>query len=204
MSKIMSVFEKLNIVEKVDGGSDKKVTENTDEKSGSNEIEQENEVAVESVPDKGIDLPKVDKIKVSAEKNMSVEEIYTKFGIKEGGINTIFMLDKFINALPEKLPFDIKKDSIMSILAASGADLNILISDGEKRLDILQKYSQEYSKSAGIAVEQYKSEIEKLNKLIKDYEEQIYLRESMLIEQNNGIKKESEKITAVIDFFKNN
>jgi hypothetical protein len=198
----MSVFEKLNIVEKVENDTEKGIpVKNTGEKSESSEVEQKSEVVTEPLPDKGINIAQVDKIKVSGAANLSVEEIYRKYNIKDGGVNTIFMLDKFINALPEKLPVDVKKDSVMSILEASDTDLNVLISDGEKRLDILRKYSQDYTKAAGIAVEQYKTEIDKLNKLVKDYEEQIYLRESMLNEQNNSIKKESDKIAAVIDFF---
>lgn len=206
MSKIMSVFEKLNIVEKVENDTAKAtVSVNTeDNKEESAEIETKSEVATGIVPEESIDLPQTEKIRISGAKNLSVGEIYSKSGIKEGGVNTIFMLDKFISALPEKLPADVKKESVMSILEASDTNLNVLISDGEKRLSILQQYSQDYTKSANKAVDQYKTEIDKLNKLIKDYEEQIYLRESMLSEQNSSIRKESEKITDVIDFFRNN
>lgn len=206
MSKIMSVFEKLNIVEKVENDTAKTtISVNTEDNNEEcTEIETTSEAATEKAPEKSIDLPQTEKVRISEAKNLSVGEIYTKSGIKEGGVNTIFMLEKFIGALPEKLPADIKKESVMSILDASDTNLNVLISDGDKRLSILQQYSQDYTKSANKAVEQYKAEIEKLNKLIKDYEEQIYLRESMLSEQNSSIKKESEKIAAVIDFFKNN
>lgn len=200
MSKLMSVFEKFNLVEKLENEAS---TENSEELEES--VKDEPNVDLSSVE---IAVPTKDnsqtikKINTDSEKNISIEDIYKKFGMNGNGVNTIFMLEKFINALPEKLPLDIKKDSVINILEASNTDLNMLINDGEKRLDILTNYAKDFSQSTSQAIERCKAEIVKLNSLIKDYEEQIYLKESMLLEQNNDIKAETEKIKNTMNFFK--
>lgn len=202
MSKLMSVFEKFNLVEKLDNETS---TENLEEFKEYMKNEQNVDLAnVEiAVPAKENNQT-VKRINTDSDKNISIEDIYKKFGMNGNGVNTIFMLEKFINALPEKLPLDIKKDSVINILEASNTDLNMLINDGEKRLDILTNFAKDFSSSTSQAIEKCKTEIVKLNNLIKDYEEQIYLKESMLLEQNNDIKAETEKIKNTISFFKNN
>lgn len=203
MSKLMSVFEKFNLVEKLE---DETTTENSEEIKEYMKNEQDVDVDLSSVelavPAKE-NYQDVKKINTDSEKNISIEDIYKKFGMNGNGVNTIFMLEKFINALPEKLPLDIKKDSVINILEASNTDLNMLINDGEKRLDILTNFAKDFSQSTSQAIERCKAEIVKLNSLIKNYEEQIYLKESMLLEQNNDIKAETEKINNTINFFKN-
>jgi len=196
----MSVFEKFNLVEKVNNETSKGESIYNAEENKYIKVEQSDEKAdVETL----VKAKKQETGKTISDRNISIEDIYTKFGVKENGIDTIFMLGKFINALPEKLPLDIKKESVINILEASNTDLNVLISDGEKRLAILNNFAKDYSDSTAQAIEQCKSEIVKLNNSIKKLEEQIYLKESMLLQQNNEIKAETEKISGTINFFKN-
>lgn len=195
MSKIMSVFEKLNLVEKVEDQTKEAAgKEELSEASPSTETKSDEAKVIKN------ETPK--KINFTSEKNASIKEIYSKFGMSDDGKNSIFMLEKFIEALPEKLPIDIKKETVLNILKASNTELEELISDGEKRLDILNKFSKEYNNSTVKSIAQIKAEIESLNNLIKNYEEQIYIKESLLVEQNNLIKNETEKLNNTIDMFK--
>lgn len=209
MSKIMSMFEKLNLVEKVDDKAYKpsSISNNNLEKEATEEetieLETHTDKPDSSIPE-SVEEDGQSTNDYGINKNMSIADIYTNFGIKEGSINTIFMLEKFINALPENLPLDIKRQSVINILEASDTNLNMLISDGEKRLNILNTFAKDYFNSTTEKIEQYKSEIAKLNDLINNYKEQIKLKESMLLEQNNVIKYETEKINSTINFFRNN
>lgn len=208
MSKIMSVFEKLNLVEKVDNNSHQTnlISSSDSEKiDQSDELEQhtyESNIIQSKSTKEDEDVKAIDA--ENLDRNMSIEDIYSKFNLNGSSINTIFMLEKFINALPESLPIDIKRQSVINILKASDTNLNMLISDGEKRLNILNSFAKDYYKSTNEAIENYKSEIAKLNDLIKSHKEQIQLKESKLLEQNNVIKYETEKINSTINFFKNN
>ncbi|MDF2881150.1 MAG: hypothetical protein K0R54_1707 [Clostridiaceae bacterium] len=206
MSKIMSVFEKLNLVEKVDNNS---YQTNSISKNDSEEDNQPVELE-HHIDEYNTNPPEPIKEDVQAidaenlDRNMSIEDIYARFGMNGSSINTVFMLEKFIDALPENLPLDIKRQSVINILKASDTNLNMLISDGEKRLNILNTFAKDYYNSTTQAIVNYKSEIEKLNALINNYREQIQLKESMLSEQNNVVKYETEKINNTINFFKNN
>lgn len=212
MSKIMSMFEKLNLMEKVS----EEVPAVSNNEASPVEVKNDNIEPEKNALEKEIELPsesktitvepKVEavnnkKVSFQVEGNMTIEEIYSSYGIENSNINTIFMLGNFINALPENLPYDVKKASVMNIISASNTDLNKLLSDGENRLNLLGEFIEKYENEAVNTVEEYKSEIEKLTDLIKKYKEQIRIKETKMEEQKYIIKYEAEKINSIIDFF---
>ncbi|MCH3964113.1 MAG: hypothetical protein LKE46_07530 [Clostridium sp.] len=218
MSKIMSVFEKLNLVEKANnkeivGNSDKEdvnLKNNDDETKVKNEADntkkRENEIK-EDKPlysqNSGTDIKIVNKIDSSKENNLTIEEIYSSYGIENSNVNTIFMLGNFINALPESLPHKVKKESIINIINSSNIDLDKLISDGRERLNILKQFSKEHCDSINGIIQNYKDEIEHLTKLVDDYRKQIQINENLLNEQDNIVEYETRKINNIISFFGN-
>ena len=76
------------------------------------------------------------------------------------------MLQNLINALPQDLPKDVIKQSVINIINASNIDLNELISDGEQRQSVLVKVMDGYNSEINNRIEEYKEEITKLSKLI--------------------------------------
>jgi hypothetical protein len=215
MSKIMSMFEKLNLVEKVDGqapvGNNAQVSKA--------EVNNDNSKVEEKMPLKEKDIqlsnedepatiePQIEpksamKPKFEVEKNMTIEEIYSSYGVENSKTNTVFMLGNFINALPENLPYDVKKASVKNIISASNTDLNKLLLDGENRLNVLGEFIGKYEDLTVNTVEDYKGEIERLAEIIKKYKEQIKIKETKLEEQKYIIKYEAEKINSIIEFFR--
>ena len=203
MSKIMSILEKYSLVEKI----------SKDEQPHIN-LEQENtiisdEVACEepyiSNVQSNTTVVKEDSRKLKSdieyERIMNLSEIYSLYELKDNNINTVFMLQNLINALPQNLPKDVIKQSVINIINASNIDLNELISDGEQRKEVLVKTMDGYNNETNMCIVKYKEEIAKLSKLIGNYQEQIKIKENMLDEQIHIIKYEAQKINGIIDFF---
>lgn len=204
MSKMMSVFEKLNLVEKVNSGMN-----NPDvEEYNDNNKEEYAEEASEQVEDKAdhYEDNNNNQLKQKENKfanNMNISEIYSLFNLENSNINTIFMLGNFINALPENLPYEVKNQTVMNIISASNTDLNRLITDGEKRLSALKQFSDNFYQNIQKSVSYYESEIAKLTELIEQYKKEIDNKTTMLQEQNHIVKYEAQKISSIIDFFTN-
>lgn len=220
MSKIMSMFEKLNLVEKankettdnsnIEDINVKKDETNDKNESGNIEINEIENKEVEpqysestSEDNKVSDSKIIDKIDSKQKSNLTIEEIYLSYGIENSNVNTIFMLGNFINALPESLPHEVKRESIINIINSSNINLDKLISDGSKRLNVLKQFSKEHYDSINGIIQNYKDEIERLSKLVNDYKEQIQINENLLNEQDNIIEYESKKINNIIRFFGN-
>lgn len=210
MSKIMSVFEKLNLVEKVN--IEKTNTSDNDdvyvqEKTQSNNIdednERKNEVEHQCLESNNEKIKLSEKAQIKQNKNLTAQEIYTSYDIENSEINTVFMLGNFINALPSSLPCEVRKKSVISIIDSSNMDLTKLLGDGKKRLDILNQFSSSYHNSTINMVEEYKKKIAELRNQINRCEEQIRVNETLLKEQNNTVKYEMDKIENIINFFNN-
>lgn len=203
MSKMMSVFEKLNLVEKVDTEAINKNNSQQDNSIYENEMEKTQDYKMEDTDYDNVSADYDLEQKNKFESNMTINEIYSEYDLINSNINTVFMLGNFINALPENLPNDIKKKTVMNIINASNTDLNNLITDGEKRLNVLKQFSDDFYSTIEASVSSYNTEIAKLTTLIEDYKEQISIKTNMLEEQNHVIKYEAQKINSIIDFFSN-
>lgn len=199
MSKIMSVLEKLNLVEK--DNPEKINTSDNDcvyvqEELESKNIDEDNEGENE-------DIKFSEKAHINQNSKFTIQDIYTSNGIENSDINTVFMLENFINALPDSLPYEVRKKSVISIVASSNTNLNELIGDGVKRLDTLKQFSSDYYNSTINTIEEHKKNITKLRNQIKNYEDQIQFSETLLKEQSNMIMYEADKILSIINFMNN-
>lgn len=212
MSKIMSILEKCNLVEKVNK-----------EKSEHPNLNEENNIRLNEVVNDENSILKADdrdykeEIKITKpvieanpstidthaeyENKIMIDEIYSLYGLKNSNINTVFMLQNLINALPQNLPKDVVKQSVINIINASNIDLNELLTDGEQRLEVLVKVMEGFNNQTNKRIAEYKEEIAKLSSLINNCQQQIKNKESMLEEQICLIKYEVQKIDDIIDFF---
>lgn len=211
MSKVMSILEKYNLVEKVS----KEKSEYTDSELKNNikfdeAVNNEDNVVNAEVNDYKEEVKIVEPVTRDEystvnnnryEKKMTIDEIYSLHEFDNNSINTVFMLQNLINALPQNLPKDIVKQSVINIIDASRMDLNKLLSDGDQRLKLLDEVIDSYYKKTNNNITKYKEEIAKLSNLINDYQEQIKINENMLEEQIYEIKYESQKIEEIINFF---
>lgn len=212
MSKVMSILEKYNLVEKVIKEKPEYANlcmennielgevvngENINLNVESNDCKEEAKVSEVVVKEKFAGF----NPNTTFEEKMTIDDIYSLCEIKNSNINTIFMLQKLINALPQNLPKDIVKQSVINIINASNIDLNELISDGEQRIDLLAKVMDEYCNQTNKRIMEYKEEIARLSGLISNCQEQIKAKESLIEEQIYEIKFEAQKIESIIDFF---
>lgn len=210
MSKIMSILEKYNLVEK---GITEEPKNTNDENNIqlSKALSSEKNILEIQVGDLKEDFEEAEpvineqssKVEIDTvyEKKMMIKEIYSLYGLENSDINTVFMLQNFINALPQNLPKEIIKESVINIINASKIDLNQLLYDGERRLEVLGKVMEGYHNQTNKRISEYKEEMDRLSSLISDYERQIKVKESILEEQIYLIKCEVQKVDGIIDFF---
>lgn len=204
MSKLISVLEKLNVVEKVQ------------QEVSNNDSTNKNNIKKEASPkeDLKVSVSKQQETKVLTtppknnfensiiDKSLDTSEIYALFGMDSNKTNTIFMLGQFINAIPESLPHDIRKESVMNILTAAKSNFTDFIKDGEIRLNTLNDFTEKFHHTVNSKIDEYNMEISKLKSLISDYEIKIENKKNMLSKQDSTVKYELQKINSIINFFK--
>ncbi len=193
MSKVMSILEKCNLVEKV----------NNEEPGNCPAAEELN-----LVPDEVLETENNIEAEnfnngLKYENKMMINEIYSLFELKNSSINTVYMLENLINALPQNLPKDVVKQSVINVMNASDIHLNELLSDGQQRMEVLKTVMNGYNSETNKCIAEYKEEIDRLSDLINNCQEQIKIKESLLEEQQYIIQCESDRVSEIIDYFSN-
>ncbi len=134
---------------------------------------------------------------------LSINEVYSKFGLEAKDTNTVYLIENFIKALPANLPADVKRQSILNIISISQLDVISLLKDGNKRLEILRKYSQDFSSTVEDIIASNEKQIRKLNERIAYHNRIINEKKGIKEEQGAVIEFEIQKLSTIIEFIEN-
>lgn len=148
-----------------------------------------------------LDTPeRVDKNPV---ENLEIKQIFEKFGLETKETNTVYLIENFIKALPANLPADVKRQSIINLISASQLDIILLLKDGNKRLEVLNNYYEDFSNSVAEIIASNEKQIRKLNERIAYHNRIIEDKKKMQEDQKTEIEFEMQKISNIIDFIEN-
>jgi len=140
--------------------------------------------------------------KASVEK-LEIKEIFEKFGLETKETNTVYLIENFIKALPNNLPADIKRQSIINLISASQLDIICLLKDGNKRLEVLNSYSEDFSNNIAETITANEKQIRKLNERIAYHNRIIEEKQKLRENQKAEIEFEIQKISNIIEFIEN-
>ena len=188
-----SLLEKLGLIEKIENKSE--VIYNSDEDTTS-DLSDKNENDI----DDDIQKPVEESRSTQMDKLLKPEEIYNKFNLNNGGTNTIFIIDNFTKALPDYLPIEIKRQSVLNIISSSGMDIKKLLKDGNERMEVLKKFHENFSISTDKIIADHEKEIDRLIETINKYKKVISERKKLSDEQKAVIECETQKIQSIIEF----
>ena len=130
---------------------------------------------------------------------LTVEEIYEKAEISDL-TKSIFKAEEFGNHLPNDLPSEVKRQSVIGILTASGLEVEELFEDAEKRINALKEVSTVTTeKSNQVITEKEQETIDLLNQ-IDSLKQDIIDRKAAQEKQDSIIKEELNKIGQILKF----
>lgn len=140
--------------------------------------------------------------KASVEK-LPIKTIFGKFGLETKETSTVYLIENFMKALPNNLPADIKRQSIINLISASQLDIICLLKDGNRRLDVLNNYIDDFSGNVAETIVSNEKQIRKLNERIAYHNRIIEDKQRMRDAQKAEVEFEIQKITEIIDFIEN-
>ncbi len=137
---------------------------------------------------------------VKRKKLLKIDEIYRNFDILTEGINSLAIVESFQKALPDYLPTDVKRQSILNIIASSNVKVESLLRDGNDKLRCLNDFSEAFTKESNEVVSDFEKEIKKLTEKINNYKTAIDNMKKLHTEQDFTVKYEIEKINNILQF----
>lgn len=164
--------------------------------------ETQTKIDVDDIPKNISD--KLDLIIGAYEKNklMTIDEIYRNSHLESEVKKTIFMTDVYLKAIPENLPLDIKRETVLNIMNVSNISLDDLLNDAYKRIDSLNTVLEETVSTTQEVFNRNDATIRELEKRIEDIKEINKNRKKFQEDQNTMIEYEIQKIINLVEFVK--
>lgn len=147
---------------------------------------------------------KLDVLIGAYEKNkmMSIDDIYRNSRMEADKKKTIFMVDVFQKTLPENLPIDVKRASVMNIMDVSSINLDELLNDAYKRIDALNSILEQTVQTTEDVLAKNEASIKELELRIKELKKINEARVQFQEDQSSVIEYEIQKIIGIVDFIK--
>lgn len=219
-----SIFERMGLIEQSQKEEDTDVNEIMEEMTidevpepayvpDLTHIDEKQEEKIVSTPDTNKvnveDIPKnisdkLDLIIGAYEKNklLTIDEIYRNAHLESEVKKTIFMTDVYLKAIPENLPIDIKRETVLNIMNVSNISLDDLLNDAYKRIDSLNTVLEETVSTTQDVFNRNEATIRELEKRIEDLREINKNRKKFQEDQNTMIEYEIQKIINLVEFVK--
>lgn len=137
---------------------------------------------------------------VRKKKLLGINDIYKNYDINTEGINSLSIVESFQKALPDYLPTDVKRQSILNIIASSDVKVESLLRDGEDKLRCLKDFSESFLNESNVVISGFEDEIRKLNEKINSFKTAISDMKKLQTEQDFTVKYEIEKINNILQF----
>jgi flagellar biosynthesis/type III secretory pathway chaperone len=198
MENKKSLFEKLGLVEKVQTTPEEEADLSISEESNESFVNRINATVEKTNPFVTEILEKPNTFKF--DRHNEVSEVYNIYNLKLDGINTIFIIENFLKALPEYLPEDVKRQSLFDIIASSGMNMETLITDGSERLKSLNAFFEQFSTNTNKNIQEREKEIEILVKKINQCKTEIQGFEQLKDAQKATIDYEVQKVSNILRF----
>lgn len=131
-----------------------------------------------------------------------VTSIYEKYGIAPEGLNTIFIAETYLKTLPDYLPGELKRKTVLDIIRSSGMNADNLLKDGEERKEALNNFFQKFSQTSERIIKDLECEIDKLSESIQENKKAIAKRNNLQEEQTSLINYEFQRLQKIMKFLK--
>lgn len=212
-----SILEKLGLIEKIENEADDNEqtvnekeqiipveTEKPQLKESKIQIDAQvdaNEKPATEVKPSNAVKDLIDPIAVVKKKRLlKIEEIYNNYNVNSEGIKSVCIIESFQKALPDYLPKDVKRESILNIIASSNVQAESLLKDGNDKLNCLKDFSQSFINESNDIILSFENEITELNEKIKNFKTAIDNMKSLQNEQDFTVKYEIDKINNILEF----
>lgn len=198
MENKKSLFEKLGLVEKVQTTPEEEKDLGIPEEAQESFVKRINATVEKTNPFIVETVEKANPFKF--DRHNDISEIYNIYNLKLDGINTIFVIENFLKALPEYLPEDVKRQSLFDIIVSSGMSMETLMGDGSERLKSLNAFFDQFSTNTNKNIQEREKEIEVLVKKINQCKTEIQGLEQLRDTQKATIDYEVQKVSNILHF----
>jgi len=131
---------------------------------------------------------------------LNTEELYDALSLRSKKTDSIYLIEEYLQTLPDSLPDAQRRDIVNKLLAASGFDYDMLMGDGVLRVKMLKEYAERFARHTDDYIAARQAELDELDQQILRVRRHIENRRDLHKKQFFSIEAEAQRLKEILTF----
>ena len=131
---------------------------------------------------------------------LNTEELYEALSLTPKKTDSIYLIEEYLQTLPDSLPDSQRRDIVAKLLAASGFDYDLLMGDGVLRVKMLKEYAERFARHTDDYIAARQAELDELDQQILRTRRLIENRKDLHKKQFFSIEAEAQRLKEVLTY----
>ena len=134
------------------------------------------------------------------EKYLDIVSLYEALSLIAEKTNSIYLVEEYLNALPDTIPHESRREIVNRLVSVSGFDVDSLVRDGVLRVKTLKDYAERFTQYTNEFISGYEAELDDLEQQMMRIRRMIEDRRNLHKKQFFTIETEAQRLKEIITF----
>jgi len=131
---------------------------------------------------------------------LNTEELYDALALRSKKTDTIYLIEEYLQTLPDSLPDSSRREIVGKLIDASGFDFDLLMGDGVLRVKMLKEYAERFARHTDDYIAARQAEIDEMDQQILRSRRLIENRKELHKKQFFSIEAEAQRLKEILTF----
>ncbi|MDR2598810.1 MAG: hypothetical protein LBC73_00865 [Oscillospiraceae bacterium] len=134
------------------------------------------------------------------DRYLNINELYDALALRSKKTETVYLIEEYLQTLPDSLPDSQRREIVGKIINASGFDYDLLMGDGVLRVKMLKEYAERFARHTDDYIAARQAEIDEMEQRILRTRRLIDNRKELHKKQFFTIEAEAQRLKEILTF----
>jgi len=134
------------------------------------------------------------------DRYLNTEELYDALALRSKKTDSIYLIEDYLQTLPDSLPEASRREIVSKLIAASGFDYDLLMGDGVLRVKMLREYAERFARHTDDYIAARQAELDEMDQQILRTRRLIENRKELHKKQFFSIEAEAQRLKEILTF----
>jgi len=134
------------------------------------------------------------------ERFLNTDELYEALALRSKKTDSIYLIEEYLQTLPDSLPDSSRREIVGKLIAASGFDYDLLMGDGVLRVKMLKEYAERFARHTDDYIAARQAELDEMDQQILRTRRLIENRKELHKKQFFSIEAEAQRLKEILTF----
>jgi len=134
------------------------------------------------------------------DRYLNIKELYDALALRSKKTDTVYLIEEYLQTLPDSLPDSSRRDIVNKLLSASGFDYDLLMGDGVLRVKMLKEYAERFAKHTDDYIASRQAELDEMEQRSLRTRKLIENRKELHKKQFFTIEAEAQRLKEILTF----